>query len=238
MLCGGAGSNTSLARANLHVTTFHTFITSGDDILRRFYEIEESPTDQSSLSMEECTVVRHFESNHSLTEEGRFIVPLPKNPSAKPIGESRSQAVRRFFSLEQSLNTRGGFKEFNEVMQEYLDLGHAEMVPIAAIERLPDSVFYLPMHAVYKASCTTTKVRAVFDALAKSTRLSLNDTLLVGPTVHLPLIDVLSRFRLHPIALPADDSKMYCTVELALAGRDLHCFVWRSNSRETLRTIA
>ena len=186
--------------------------------------------------MEEHTVVRHFESNHSRTEEGRFIVPLPKNPSVKPIGESRSQAIRRFFSLERSLNTRGCFKEFNEVMQEYLDLGHAEMVPIAAIERPPDSVFYLPMHAVYKASSTTTEVRAVFDASAKfSTGVSLNDTLLVGPIVHPPLIDVLLRFQLHPIALTADVSKMYHAVELALADRDLYCFIWRSNSRETLK---
>ena len=66
VLCGGAGSNASSTQANLHVTTFHTSITSGDDILRRFWEIEESPTNQSSLSMEERTVVRHFESNHSV----------------------------------------------------------------------------------------------------------------------------------------------------------------------------
>ena len=43
-------------------------------------------------------------------------------------------------------------------MQEYLDLGHAEMVLIADLERPPDKVFYLPMHAVYKALSTTTKV--------------------------------------------------------------------------------
>ncbi len=55
-------------------------------------------------------------------------------------------------------------------------------------------VFYLPMHVVYKES-TTTKVR---DASAKSsTGVSLNDTLLVGPTMHSPLIDVILRFRLH-----------------------------------------
>ena len=66
------------------------------------------------------------------------------------------------------------------------------------------------MHAVYKASSMTTKVRAVFDASAKSsTGISLNNTLLVGPTVHPLLIDVLLRFRLHPIALTADISKMY-----------------------------
>ena len=78
------------------------------------------------------TVVRHFESNHSRSKERRFVVPLPRNPSAKQIGESRSQAVRRFLSLERSLTAKGRFKELDDVMQEYLDLGHAE--PISSTE--------------------------------------------------------------------------------------------------------
>ena len=225
VLCGSAGSTNSSTQANLHITAFHTPVASGDDILRMFWEIEESPSHHSSLSMEECTVIRHFESNHSCTKGGRFIVPLPKNPSAK-----LSQAVWRFLSLERSLNAKGCFKEFSDVMQEYLDLGHAEIVPIADLEKPPDSIFYLPMHAVYKASNTTTKVRAVFDK--SSTGVSLNNTLLVGPTVHPPLIDVLLRFRLHPIAL-TDVSKMYRAVELPLTL--LHHFVWRLNSKEPLK---
>ena len=164
VLCGSTGSTTSSAQANLYITKFHTSFASGDDILRRFWEIEESPTQNSSLSMEERMVVRHLESNHSSTEKGRFVVPLPKDQSTKPIGESRSQAVRRFLSLERSLKARDCFKEFNDVMQEYLDLGHAEMIPVTDLETPPDKVFYLPMHAVYKASSTTTKVRVVFDA--------------------------------------------------------------------------
>ena len=131
VLCGSAGSTNSSTQANLHITTFHTSVASGDDILRKFWEIEESPSHHSSLSMEERTVIRHFESNHSRTKGGRFVVPLPKNPSAKLIGESRSQAVQRFLSLERSLNAKGCFKEFSDVMQEYLDLGHAEIVPTA-----------------------------------------------------------------------------------------------------------
>ena len=66
------------------------------------------------------------------------------------------------------------------------------------------------MHAVVKESSTTTKVRAVFDASVKSsTGVSLNDQLLVGPTVHSPLVDILMRFRLHRIALTTDVSRMY-----------------------------
>ena len=75
-------------------------------------------------------------------------------------------------------------------MREYMDLGHAELVPPEDLEKPVDQVFYLLMHAVYKSSTTTTKIRAVFDASAKSTSsVSLNDILLVGPTVHPTLIE-------------------------------------------------
>ena len=38
-------------------------------------------------------------------------------------------AVRFIVSLEKSLTLKDCFKEFDAVMQEYLDLGHAEKVP-------------------------------------------------------------------------------------------------------------
>ena len=76
-------------------------------------------------------------------------------------------------------------------------------------------VFYLPVHGVVKESSTTTKLRAVFDASAKSSSsVSLNEQLLVGPTVHSTLIDVLIHFRSHHIALTTDVSRMYRAVIL------------------------
>ena len=129
VLCGSTGSNSHSTQANIHVTAFHTSIISNDDVLRKFWELEETPSGQSCQSAEERAVVRHFESNHTRTKEGRFIIPLPKDPNAKPLGESRSQAVRRFLSLERSLNQKGCFQEFDTVMQEYFDFGHAEAVP-------------------------------------------------------------------------------------------------------------
>ena len=163
-------------------------------------------------------------------------MPLPRRPDAKPLGESRSQAVRRFLSLEHSLHCKGQFADFNAVMQEYFDLKHAENVPLADLNKPPENVFYLPMHAVRKESSTTTKIRAVFDASAKSsTGTSLNDTLLVGPTIHPPFVDVLLRFRLHRVALTADVSRMYCAVMLTESDRDFHRFVWRQNPNEPLQ---
>ena len=235
VLCGGAGPSSDLP-TNVCITSFHSSVSSKEDTLQRFWEIEEAPLDQSALSNEERMVVRHFDSNHSRSCEGRFVVPLPRDPSTKSIGESRSQAVRRFLSLEHSLTTKGRFKELDDVAQEYFNLGHAELIPTTDLEKPVEATFYLPIHGVYKATSTTTKVRAVFDASTKSsTGVSLNNTLLVGPTIHQPLIDVLLHFRLFPIALTADISKMYRAVELTKSDRDLHRFVWRSDPSTQLK---
>ena len=181
-------------------------------------------------------MVQHFQTNHYHDENGRFVVPLPRKPDAKPLGESRSQAVRRFLSLEHSLRCKGQFTDFNAVMQEYFDLKHAESVPSVDLNKPPESVFYLPMHAVRKELSATTKIRAVFDASAKSsTGVSLNDTLLVGPTIHPLLVDVLLRFQLHRVALTADVSRMYRAVMLPESDRDFHRFVWRQNPDEPLQ---
>ena len=116
-------------------------------------------------------------------------------------------------------------------MEEYVEMEHAELVPVADLQKPPKEIFYLPIHAVRKEHSTTTKVRAVFDASAKTaTGVSLNDILLVGPTVHLFIVDVLLRFRFHCIVLTTDVSKMYRAVELTLPDRDLHRIVWRRSA--------
>ena len=109
-------------------------------------------------------------------------------------------------------------------------------MPEADLEKPTHSVFYLPIHVVRKESSTTTKIRAVFDASAKSlTGVSLNDILIVGPTITLPRIDVLLRFRFHRIALTTDISRMYRAVALDQSDRDLHRFIWRKDPSEPLK---
>ena len=109
------------------------------------------------------------------------------------------------------------------------------MVPTSELHKSCQLVYYFPIHVVTKESSSTTKIRAVFDASAKSsTGVSLHDTLLVGPTVHPPLVDVLLCFRLHRIALTTDISKMYCAIELALTDHDYHRFVWRKSPKDPI----
>ena len=76
----------------------------------------------------------------------------------------------------------------------------------------------------------------MFDASVKtSSGVSLNETLLVGPTVHSTLVDVLLRFHLHRVALMADVSRMYRAITLTDADRDLHQFVWRDSLHDSLK---
>lgn len=143
-----------------------------------------------------------------------------KRQNAKPLGELQSQAVRRFNSLERSLHSRSQFAKVNTVIQEYLELEHAEPVPEVDLNKPTREVFYI--HVVRKETSSTTNVRAVFDASAKSSSgISLNETFLVGPTVHPPLTDILLCFRSHRVALTTDVSKMCRAVGLVTANNRL-----------------
>lgn len=62
VLSGCIETNATSNHTVVHVSTFHTSVTSGDDILHKFWEVEESPKNATALSLEERTVVRHFYS--------------------------------------------------------------------------------------------------------------------------------------------------------------------------------
>ena len=68
-----------------HVAAHHALM-SGDDLLHKFWEIEECPAGNPILSPEERSVVLHFQNNHSRNDEGRFMVPLPRRPECKDLG--------------------------------------------------------------------------------------------------------------------------------------------------------
>ena len=159
----------------------HVSALAGDDLLRQFWEVEEKPVAHSTLTPEEHAVLNHFDAHHSRDLEGRFMVPLLKKLTSMELGESRAQAVRRFLSFERMMHSKGQFEEVEKVVDEYFENKHAEPVPQADLVKPPNEVFYLPIHVVHKESSTTTKVRAVFHASAKtSTGISLNDTNSIG----------------------------------------------------------
>jgi hypothetical protein len=123
------------------------------------------------------------------------------------MGNTQSLALKRFYNLERKLNRDPERKEeYSRFMNEYLKLQHMELV-----SNIPDDHFsYLSHHAVINENSTTSRVRVVFDASARSsTGLSLNDNLLNGPVIQQDLFSILLRFRSFQYVLTGDIAKMY-----------------------------
>ncbi|XP_062713374.1 uncharacterized protein LOC134290289 [Aedes albopictus] len=184
-------------------------LVSLEESLERFWEVEELPT-RSAYSMDEKRCEDLYASTVSRNPEGRYIVRLPRKQNFDElIGESRAAALRRFELLERRLDRDSQLKEeYHKFMREYLELGHMRLVSDEEVEG--SNQCFLPHHPVLKEASTTTKVRVVFDASAKtSSGHSLNEALLVGPVVQDDIHAICLRFRTFPVAVVSDVAKMY-----------------------------
>ncbi|XP_038106740.1 uncharacterized protein LOC119766331 [Culex quinquefasciatus] len=220
-------------------TSSTAMVCTADDLdqrLAKFWEVETcySP---SCLSKEELTCERFFAVTTTRDESGRFIVRLPKKQLAlSQLGDSKSSALCRLRWMQRRLEKNPHLKEqYVDFMQEYLDLEH--MVPVdAPQDNTQEPPFYLPHHAVVKPSSSTTKCRVVFDGSSKSsTGISLNDCLMVGPTVQDTLYSIVLRFRMQEVALVADITKMYRQIWVHPDDRRLQRIFWQQPTDPEVR---
>ncbi|XP_062540830.1 uncharacterized protein LOC134208888 [Armigeres subalbatus] len=232
IVCGNLPAETDVCRPHI----VNTCTEKLDDLLTRFWELESCKTD-SVLSLEEYACEKLFDRTTVRDASGRFIVTLPKKEYLiRQLGDSRSTAMRRFLSLERRLDTNPQLKlQYSEFIHEYLHMGHMEEV-IGDEEDAALPQYFIPHHCVIKPDSTTTKLRVVFDAsCATSTGVSLNNALMVGPTVQDDIISIVLRFRFHRIAIVADAEKMYRMVLQQWADRKLHKILWRDDRNESVR---
>ena len=129
---------------------------------------------------------------------------------------------------QERLQRNPGVKEqYKAFIKEFEDMGHVEEVPPNELDNGCENHYYVPHHAVFKESSTTTKLRVVFDGSAKtSSGVSLNDILMIGPVLQPNIFDLLIRFRLYKFGLTADVAKMYRQTALAKRGRRFHRLLW------------
>ena len=200
---------------------------TSDNLLTRFWRMEEPQCSGGLLSPEEQRVEDHFQKTHKyMPEEKRYVVSLPKTLGEMTLGESRSRALHRAQANERSLLRKQRWPAFQAVMAEYLELGHATVVSPQEMLLPPSQSYYMPVHSVHKEASSLTKIRAVFDASTPSASgVSLNDLLAVGPTLQPTLEQTLLRFRKYGVAISGDISKMYREILLAPEDKNLHRFL-------------
>lgn len=220
--------NQPVRPVNCHLTfeALHAEIT-------KFWNLEEGPSGKI-CSPEEQACEEHYASHTSRDAmTGRYTVSLPFNDNKDKLGETYHVAMKRFFSLERSLNRNLDRKsQYVAFLREYEQLNH--MTEIVGDVNVG---CYLPHHPVIKADSVTTKIRVVFDASAHSSSgIALNNTLMVGPTIQQDLVGLVTRFRVHKYVLTADIAKMYRQVDLNVADRKYHKILWRETITSPIKT--
>lgn len=219
---------------NKEVIMMHSQIQT-DDLLQRFWESEELNTTDRIQTVSESQCEKIFEETHSRTESGRYIVALPfSSENDTPLGESRALAVKRLLHMERRFRRDNMFQQrYIDFMKEYEDLQHMERVPAKELAK-PD-VCYLPHHGVLREESTSTKLRVVFDgSLETSTGTSLNQKLLVGPSLQQDIRDIFLRWRTHKVCLVADIQRMYRQILVREEDQDYQRIVWRTSPNDPI----
>ncbi|XP_037812325.1 uncharacterized protein LOC119604046 [Lucilia sericata] len=221
-------------------STFVAHVYPSLDIqLQKFWETEECTLQGKIVSPDEEKAEKHYMDTVQRLHDGRYMVRLPFKNDSIELGESKLAAMKRLQSMERRFMKNEDLKvEFLKFMDEYKELNHMETTPSDI-----KAAYYMPHHAVLKPTSTTTKLRVVFDASCKSSNdLSLNDHLLVGPTIQNDLFTILLKFRKFEIGFSADVEKMYRQVLIHPEDRPYQCILWRKSPLEEpetyqLRTI-
>ncbi|XP_076766420.1 uncharacterized protein LOC143433153 [Xylocopa sonorina] len=214
----------------------HCHVSNLNNDIAKFWEIEEGPI-KHRWSNTEQACEKHFLETVQRTSSGRYVVKLPFNNEKSNLRESYRMAFKRFYMLERKFETNHLLREqYTQFLNEYLMLGHMREVTHTAN---PDQGLYLPHHAIIKESSVTSKIRVVFDGSAKtSAGISLNDTLMIGPTLQDDLFSIITRFRSYTYVLNADIETMHRQVLIDPEDSKYQKIVWRSNPSESLRSYA
>ncbi|XP_037959952.1 uncharacterized protein LOC119689235 [Teleopsis dalmanni] len=95
--------------------------------------------------------------------------------------------------------------------------------------------FFIPHYYVIKPDSTTTKLCVVFDASARtSSKVSLNELFMVGPTIQNELVITLLRFRLYQYGITPDITKMYRQFWLHPSNRNFQLILWREHKSQNI----
>ena len=203
-----------------------------DENLKKFWDLETL-----GIREGECSVYEEFERSIS-SHDGRYEVHLPWKDPHPMLPDNYDLSQKRLTGLLKRLRQSPQvLQQYDTVIKDQLNRVIVEVVkqPELSDER---EVHYLPHHAVVREDKTTTKLRIVYDASARSGGHSLNDCLYTGPKFVQSILDIALRFRTHRIGLVADIEKAFLMISVSERDRDALRFLWIDDiSKEPPETI-
>ncbi|XP_067649100.1 uncharacterized protein [Haliotis asinina] len=209
--------------------------TTSDDkeleaLVDRFWEVESISVYKPVLTRDEEMAVNAVKE--SLTHDSqRYTVGVPWKEGSKLPESNYDIAFNRLKQIEKKLTKDVTIQTaYEDVITQYEKKGYIRKVPEKEIKTKKS--WYLPHFPVVRPERNTTKVRMVFDASAKCDSVSLNDVVQQGPKLQNNLVEILLRFRKHPIAIICDIAEMYLQIQIPKHDQPFFRFLWRSMNTE------
>ena len=201
--------------------------------IHKFWQIEDI-YEQNEISAEDQQCVEYYLSTTKRLKDGRYEVRLPmKQQASEKLGSSKEIALAQFRNLEKKLSKQESLaQQYKQFLSEYEELGHMKLATFSndGIE------CFLPHHAVQRAESSTTKLRVVFNASAKTTSgLSLNDVMQRGPNLQQDLQALLLKWRQYRYVFTADIEKMYRQILISESDQKLQKIFWRAQTGQPIR---
>ena len=233
------GSWTTTTSSPTDHSTFLLITETTDHELRNFWDLESVGVTSRESHPDPFFHDPHLKTFGETTKkvQDRYEVKLPWKSE-----QDKGKLVNNF-TLAQRRHSRTMAKlekdpalleQYDKVFKDYAQQGIIEVVPLEKIAT-KNPVFYLPHRPIVKEGSTTTKVRPVFDASAKSFNgYSLNDLLITGPSLNPDLVAVLLRFRRWKCALACDIKQAFLQIQISEEDRDVHRFLLEQNGQQTI----
>ena len=169
----------------------------------QLWDLERIGILPESFSPNERKTISVVRSNMQQTESG-YIVRLPFKDETRPSVNYRTSRGQLNQLVQRVENNEQFGQQYDKVVESYVEKEFIEQIPNQPVEG-----HYMPHHAMFKKS-TTTPLRIVFNASSKpSDGKSLNDCLMMGPSLTAKLHEILLLFRQGKYAVTADISNAF-----------------------------
>ena len=172
--------------------------------LKKFWDLEFLGINTPSI---------HEAFLEKLTYRGdHYQVHLPWKATHPPLPDNYELSQRRLSSLLSRLRKEPDIlREYDSVIKDQIERG---------------IVAYITSLTLRSSTKSTTKLRVVYDASARSNGASLNECLHAGPPLAQNIFHIMLRFRSYRVALVGDIEKAFLMIHIAEEDRDVLRFLW------------
>ena len=175
------------------------------------------------------------QSTHRRLTDSHYETSLLWRDDSTNLPDNREAVRERHLKWEKALlKEPQRQKQVMDLMARYLEKGY--MRPAPSDKGTPGRTWYLPIFTTVNPM-KPEKTRVVWDCAAKYYGKSLNDVLVSGPDLTVPLVNVLMRFRRGRYAISGDIEEMFHQVFVREEDRSAQRFYWRDNVNEELRVM-